>query len=273
MKLQIRKHLNRQIAPNKRAVSSVITTIILTGVLLIILLVATFVSANILNAQIVSTEFSQAKSNMLLLDSTIQDVALRPGSGGYVQFNNREGGIGIYQVDGTLTITVTNGTDSYTKTFDNLIQLTYRGGTLSTAVDQPLNGVQDVNVSVSQGLGYLREQQDDGAKIKLDYNRCRINPMGLIGTDTNLIQISFIHLEKGVTGSVGDANVQVYNNGTSTEVWEFSTSTGTPPPISITITYSSPTISQPLVGIFTDSNPPANSVIVFSETFVIVSIL
>jgi pilus assembly protein TadC len=66
---------------DKRAVSNVISTIILTGILLTVLLVAMVVSTNILNAQLVSTEFNQAQSNMLLLDSTIQDSSLRPGAG------------------------------------------------------------------------------------------------------------------------------------------------------------------------------------------------
>src|SRR3990170_104866 len=78
-----------------RAVSTVITTIILSAVLLGILVVASFVAVNILDMQMASTEFEQAKTNMLLLNDIIQDVSLRRGSGGYVQFNQRTGGIGI----------------------------------------------------------------------------------------------------------------------------------------------------------------------------------
>jgi hypothetical protein len=80
---------------NSKGVSPVISTMIISGTLLIILVVALFVSANVLELQLSSTEFEQAKSNMILLDDVIQDVALRQGSGGYVQFNQRSGGIGI----------------------------------------------------------------------------------------------------------------------------------------------------------------------------------
>ncbi len=73
-----------------------ITTVLITSTLLIVLLVASFVSTNILSAQMESTEFEQAKTNMGLLDNVIQDVALRQGAGGYVQFNERTGGIGLY---------------------------------------------------------------------------------------------------------------------------------------------------------------------------------
>jgi len=80
---------------NIRGISPVITTLIISGTLLIILVIASFVSTNLLELQMANTEFEQAKTNMMLLDEVIQDVALRPGAGGYVQFNQRSGGIGI----------------------------------------------------------------------------------------------------------------------------------------------------------------------------------
>jgi hypothetical protein len=82
---------------NIRGISPVISTIIISGTLLIILVIASFVATNLLELQIANTEFEQAKTNMMLLDDVIQDVALRPGSGGYVQLNQRSGGIGIYE--------------------------------------------------------------------------------------------------------------------------------------------------------------------------------
>jgi len=87
-----------------KGVSTIISTIIITGTLLIILVIASFVSANVLDMQIANTEFEQAKTNMLTLDETIQDVALRRGSGGYVQFNQRSGGIGINITTQKLTL-------------------------------------------------------------------------------------------------------------------------------------------------------------------------
>jgi hypothetical protein len=260
------KQLKTSRAQGKKGLSSVITTIMLTGVLLGVLIVATFVATGILNAQIVSTGFEQAKSNMLLLDSTIQDVSLRPGAGGFVQFSDSNGGIGIYEDPGTLTITASNGAATYSKTFSDLYMLQYSGGNLATSVSQTLKGVPDTNVSLNQGLGYLREQPDDGAKIKLDYNRARINPTGLINANTNLTQVSFIHLLKGNTGGSGPMNAMAQNKQTLTTTWQF-TSTA---PLSITVTYSSPT--HTITGTYTDHSPPANSVVIFSEIQVEISI-
>lgn len=78
-----------------KGISSVISTIIITAALLVVLIIASFVATNILGAQMADSEFQQAQSNMLLLDSVIQDVSLRQGAGSYVQFNQITGGIGV----------------------------------------------------------------------------------------------------------------------------------------------------------------------------------
>lgn len=88
-------------------ISSVITTIIITGTLLIILVIASFVGTNLLELYMADTEFEQAKTNMILLDEIIQDVALRHGAGGYVQFNQRSGGLNILKSAEKLRIFVT----------------------------------------------------------------------------------------------------------------------------------------------------------------------
>lgn len=211
-----------KIAKCKRAFSNVISTIILTGVLLTILLVASFVSLNILSAQMVSTEFQQAQSNMLLLDSTIQDVALRPGAGGYVQFNEREGGIGIATTTDSLSIMVQDL--SHQVSFNNLLQLVYSGGSSASAAVNPSTGITPLRgdptnayVNLTQGLGYLRLQQDNGAKIKLDYDRVRIVSTGLIDSQgTNLVQVTFIHIVKeDINAASGTVNVMVQNKETT----------------------------------------------------------
>ncbi|MEM2292102.1 MAG: hypothetical protein QXX41_02395 [Nitrososphaerota archaeon] len=85
-------------------ISPVISTIIISGTLLIILIASSYVATNILELQVSNTEFEQAKASMLLLDEVIQDVASKPGSGGYIQFNQRSGGINIIESEESLKI-------------------------------------------------------------------------------------------------------------------------------------------------------------------------
>jgi hypothetical protein len=178
----------------------------------------------------VSTEFEQAKSNMLLLDTNVQDVALRSGAGGYVQFNEREGGIGLAnETADSLLVSVTDGETVNSTTFSGLVQFVYLGGSVATAAVDPSVGYTSLRgdlsyayVNLAQGLGFLRLEQDNGAKIKLDYNRVRIVSTGLINSNTSLVQITFIHLIKGATAGSGTVNVQVQNVQTNTTTWQFS---------------------------------------------------
>lgn len=90
-----KRDIQKKYSAKKKAISPVISTIILSAGLLIVLLVASVVATAFLDTQIVNTEFEQAKTNMILLNDVIQDVSLRQGSGGYVQFNQKSGGVGI----------------------------------------------------------------------------------------------------------------------------------------------------------------------------------
>ena len=264
-----------------RGISNVISTIILTGTMLTILLIASFVSLSILSAQLVNTEFEQAKSNMLLLDTTVQDAALRPGAGGYVQFNMREGGIGllnqttealsIYATNGTMGAT-TNDTDftTYSANFNNLFQFVYSGGSLASAAVDSSSGYTSLRgdlsyayVNMTQGLGFLRLEQDNGAKIKLDYDRVRIVSTGLIDSQTNLVQVNFIHLIKGATSGSGTVNVQVQNIQTNTATWRFPNGT-----VSFTVEHNTIPPSY-----YSVTQPDANqTVVIFSEIQIRVTI-
>ena len=274
MKQHNKRSHSHRIAANKRAFSSVISTIIFTSVLLIILVVATFVSLNILSNQMASTEFDQAKSNMLLLDTTVQDVSLRPGAGGYVQFNEREGGIGlINQTADSLSITAMAGQTTNSTSFNGLVQFIYSGGSLASAAVNPSTGYTSLRgdlsyayVNLTQGLGFLRLEQNNGAKIKLDYDRVRVVSTGLIDSQTNLVQISFIHLIKGATSGSGTVNVQVQNIQTNTTTWQF-------PSGAISITAQHTTPQQNIIQNYSVNQTGANqTVVVFSEIQVRVSI-
>jgi|YelNatPaOPRAMG01_1025707.scaffolds.fasta_scaffold38095_4 phage-related protein len=259
----------------RHGVSNVISTIILTGILFTILVVAMFVATNILNAQLVSTEFSQAQSNMQLLDSTIQDVSLRPGAGGYVQFNERQGGIGLNTTTDSFSIQVQNEAPV---TFSNLLEFVYSGGTQASAPVDPstgytaLQGTSGPQVGLTEGLGWLRLAQDDGAKIKLDYNRVRIASTGLIDNQgTNLVQVTFIHLIKGdIQASSGTVSVTVQNIKTLPTTWTVNSPTAT---ITVTQTVGSQQNTETWPP--ADWTPPqgtTKTVVVFSEIQVEVSI-
>jgi hypothetical protein len=200
-----------------RAVSSVITTIVITGILLTILVIASFVATNILAVQMANTEFEQAKTNMGLLNDIIQDVALREGAGGYVQFNERTGGVGIYETTDNITLNINGQT---VETLAGLITLNYRAGTQVSGAETNITGSSRLDMTSSESLGYLRVEAGQGLWIKLDYNRVRIIPMGTIGVNEaayDFYEITFIQLQKGnISGATGAINVRVQNNDIET---------------------------------------------------------
>lgn len=193
------------------------TTIIISGVLLTILVVASYASTVIIESQIASTEFEQAKSNMMMLDDVIQDVALRLGSGGYVQFNQRSGGIGIYEKTETVTILAPDLTPIFSKPV-NLGSLTYRANRVPTS-ELSLRGNNSLIVNMTQAMGYLRVETGEGAEVSLDYDRTRIVSTGALeigGATYNFIEITLMELVRGITGGSDTVSVKVRNTGIDT---------------------------------------------------------
>jgi hypothetical protein len=120
---------------------------------------------------------------------------------------------------------------------------------------------------MSQGLGFLRLEQNNGAKIKLDYDRVRITSTGLIDSQTNLVQISFIHLIMGnITTRSDTVNVQVQNIQTNTTNWQF-------PSGAISITVKHTTTPQSITqNIEVNQDGASQTVVILSDIQVRVSI-
>jgi hypothetical protein len=84
----------RAIGGSKRAVSPVVSAVIITATLLTIIVVATALASSTLETHLQNLEFEQAKTMMMALGKVIAEVSLRPGAASSVQFNQRSGGIG-----------------------------------------------------------------------------------------------------------------------------------------------------------------------------------
>lgn len=214
---------------NGSGISTVISTVIVSSALLTILVISSFFSGNILELQMASTEFEQAKANMMLLDEVIQDVALRRGSGGYVQFNQRSGGINVIEHADRISIYAeTNAT--YREMIYNstpLISLDYRGGTHASSADTVMRGTNFVMVQgLNASLSHLRVEAGQGVWIRLDYYRVRIVEMGTLPLNPlngtiQFIGITFLRLERGKIGGLDLLNVKVQNIGINTTSYTY----------------------------------------------------
>lgn len=212
MKRYLAKLRRNKAAKCKRAISNVISTIILTGVLLTILVVASFVSLNILSSQMQSAEFEQAKSNVLLLDSVIQDVSLREGAGSYVQFNEITGGIGIISDPQASLIVKSNGTQVYS--CSSLKTMVFNAGTGTSGANSTLRGSPAIRVSMQQPIGYARVETGKGVEIRLDYTRFRVVQLGnqSIGNSPyNFTAITFLRLVQGNMSGSSTGRIMAQN--------------------------------------------------------------
>lgn len=190
----------------KRGISPVISMVIITATLLVILVIASFFATNLLEIQMQNSEFEQAKTAMLLLDKIIMDVSLRPGAASSVQFNQRSGGIGVYE-GGLINITISNSSHTYV---NSTFIIKYRGGSMVSAANMSLAGFSRLIArSLSEPLGYIRVETGNGAWVVLDYNRVRV----IENSELKTVDIYLIKLEPGAFGGSGTVTVRVQNKG------------------------------------------------------------
>ena len=193
-------------AVDEKAISPVVSTVMITATLLIILVVATALASSMLEIQLQNLEFEQAKTTMMALGKAIEEVSLRPGAASSVQFNQRRGGIGVYQGE-AMTIYVLNGTQQVLELSNATYVIKYRGGSMVSAAPTNLSGSGKLVVEAHEPLGHVRVEVGDGAWIVLDYNRVRISS----NPSLEAVDVLVILLRPGTFGGSGVVTVKVWN--------------------------------------------------------------
>lgn len=210
------------------AVSPVISTVIISSTLLIILVIASFVSTNVLEIQLANTEFEQAKTNMLLLDKVIQDVALKGGAVSSVKFSQRSGGIGVYQSEENIRIEASGHWLYPLDTGTPFYIIKYRGGSRVSAAEADLAGSPSLIVDSSESLGHVRVDVENGIWVVLDYLRARVVTnisLRAGGSSYNLTEIFIIRLDLGSASGSGTVTVKVQNMGYRSTIHDLSPGT------------------------------------------------
>ncbi len=194
-----------------RAVSPVISTIIITATLLVVLVVATALASSMLEIQLQNLEFEQAKTTMMALDKAIAEVSLRPGASSSVQFNQRSGGIGVYEGE-AVTIRVYRASELALELSNATYVVKYRGGRMVSAAPMDLSGSSELIVEAPKPLGYVRVEVGGGAWIVLDYNRARV----LVNPSLGAVDVFLTLLRPGTFGGTGIATVKVQSKDVMT---------------------------------------------------------
>jgi len=237
----------------RKAISVVISTLILSASILTITLVALFVSNSVLEQQLDISEFEQAKNIVLTLVDIMEHVAVSPGSAGYVQMNLRTAHPNFVNDSGTITVTV--GSE---EVLDGITGSLEVGGGRYVGVGsgiEVLVGRDDLIVeNAYDPLGYAYVIQQNGAWIIMNHARIRVSDMGVFAfhegdmeVKRSVFRISFINMTFGnirVFGA-GTLNLVARSNRTIVETYRM---TGTELSVTVDFTdrpYESCTIQLP----------------------------
>ncbi|MGQ9514469.1 MAG: hypothetical protein ACUVTL_05405 [Thermoproteota archaeon] len=187
----------------RKALSVVLSTIILATAILTITMAAIFVSNTVLEQQLDLSEFEQAKNNLVTLVDIIEHVSVNPGSSGYIRMNLRTTRPIFVQNAGTMEVLVNElrVIDGYTGS------LRVGGGRyigVGEGIEVLIGNKTLLITSTTDPLGYVYVIQENGAWVNLDYTRVRATYLGRYmyyeGTqkiNRSIVRISFINITFG----------------------------------------------------------------------------
>jgi hypothetical protein len=221
-----------------KAISPVLSTVILTSVMLIVALTIMAFANNVFSIQSDTTEFDQAKNIMVNFAGIVDDVAMKEGSSGYVRFNTRSGGPYFSLREGTImaTASVDDGRE-YTLIQGHTNLFKYRAGSYTSAAGRvTLCGVnKSIILNNEAALGEVYTEQKGGAWVVLNFTRIGILDLGtfnftkgyyLNGSSigyrlVNIIQVSYVNLTMGPlwSGSGSVNSVATCKNITTVYAW------------------------------------------------------
>lgn len=210
----MRKTQRFQSGRKRRAISPVISTLIISASVLVVTGIASFLALNVLELQSQQTEFDQARSNMQILASIIEDTGVKPGAGSFIRFNERTGGLGYVDTNPLTVTTKVNGAPAdLLISVDKPLNLTYRGGRLVSTFDENVTGTPDLMIEgLATPMGFISQQQANGAWLNLDFNRVRIvtgNDVTVGNNKYQVVTVTFFKVSVDPGNFTGSGNLEV----------------------------------------------------------------
>ena len=207
---------------SRQGISNVLTTFMLTAVLLVILTTATFVSNDILNAQMVESEFENAKNLIRTIDNEIEELLFKPGSSSVIQASFTNILPGYSQSDQDLTILVEDQTQTYINESIKLNKFTFTGRKIfGGEYNYNLKGGQYLLAPINNGsLGRIYFSKPDKLQVSLEYNRVLYSLTGKVffinnqtGNYTlhNTMELVCVELEFGEFSSADNSIIVIEN--------------------------------------------------------------
>jgi len=177
---------------HRRAISPIISTMIITAATLVLVIGILSYSNNLFQTQTASAEYTQAQNIFVNFADEIDGVSAREGASAYVRINSRSGGPSwISNIDNmTVTINIIGqaANQNYTVLRGNVSALRYKAGMqVGTGPVTILRGVTySAIVNNQYPLGLVFTNQSNGAIVQLDYDRVGIVDLGYQNVSTGI---------------------------------------------------------------------------------------
>lgn len=215
------------------AVSVPLSTVFLGSAILMTVFGAVMVANMAVDYQAQQVEFEQAKSAMLLLATSAEDVSLKPQSASHAIVHTRSGGLWFRSNQGLFQLNITSGVTETTKISEQVNTFAYLAGSRAQTVGVTyLRGNGSLIMKgFTEPLGHVFTNQSDGAWVMLDGGRVRVVRHGSFiaytqagGTEkVNLAEITFVRLQLGGFSGSGTLRMRVENLGVTTTAYRFAT--------------------------------------------------
>ena len=204
------------------ALSTVLSTVILSSVLLTITCIASYAANNAVNVQIENVQFDQAKNVLLSLDQVVKKGMLTQQSYGYVRASFMDTIPQFAETGETLTMTIVDQQNHSYQVPVNIVKI--KGGSyVGVLTPEVLLGDNSLILkNASSSIGRVKVFQEQGAWTSLDYERVRCiyagtsnyyNGTGWDEKGSNVFEIMLMNVTFGVLEFGTQAYITVRNIG------------------------------------------------------------
>jgi len=196
---------------SRKALSEIISTVIIAGSLLVVAAIASWLAVSMFEVQSQQAELERAKEAFKNLAEAIEDIAAKPGASAYVRFSPRAGGVEIQQNYATITITI-DKQYSYTTG-----AIRYRGGPYASVSSKIIirGGAEASSHIVRDSktpIVWVYTDPAMGKCVYLDTTRVKVTELGTItvnGDTYKVVEILLIKLEYGSASSAAIVDTKV----------------------------------------------------------------
>lgn len=267
------------LAQRRAGISNVLSTIMLSSVLLSIMFAATYFSKDILDAQMMESEFENAKNIVITVDNEVDTLLFKPGSSSILKTSMKNIIPGYTKTGEEMVLTIAE-TEPYLVRINKSVDMNvfdFNGRRVVSGVyDYNIKGTNALITTIHNGtFGRIHISQPTKLQVSLDYHRILYSYTGkvyLISNQTgdyclhNTVEIICVQMDFNDFSSSDNSVIIIENSGMETPVIQDIEG-------NFTVTVSTPTNSKTLYLSEIGGDPSLPSVVAVHTVVIRISVL